>query len=62
MGSYKLKAFIRYTKAGKVIPGSLILRKKQPHGTGWKQVDEDECCTTTTSTSSTSTTSTTTTA
>lgn len=60
MGSYKLKAFIRYTTANKVIPGSLILRKKRPNGTGWVEVNYDNCCTTT-STSTSSTTSTTTT-
>lgn len=60
--AYKQRAFIRYTTANKVIPGSLIIRKKMPNGTGWKEVNIDLCCTTTTtSTTSTSTTSTTTT-
>lgn len=59
-----LRAFIRYTAAGKVIPGSLILRKQFPKGGGrWVEIPPDLCCqtTTTTSTSTTSTTTSTTT-
>lgn len=52
------RAFIRYTTANKVIPGSLIIRKKQPNGTGWVEVDFDRCCTTTTSTTTSTTTTT----
>lgn len=58
MGSYKLRAFVRYTSANKVIPGSLILRKKMPkntYGGKWVELIEDLCCTTTSTTTTTTT-------
>lgn len=57
MGSYKLKAFIRYTSANKVVPGSLVLRKKIPKAGNWREIPNgaDLCCTSTTTTSSTTT-------
>lgn len=58
----KNRAFIRYTNSGKVIQGSLILRKQFPKGGGrWVEVPVDLCCTTTSTSTTTSTTSTTTT-
>lgn len=60
-----LKAFVRYDGQGRVVAGSLILRKKKPKVGKWVEIQAYECCnpttTTTTSSSSTSTTSTTTT-
>ena len=73
-----LKAFVRFDGSGRVVAGSLILRKQKPKVGNWQEIQAYECCnyvptttttttaaptTTTTSTStSTSTTTTTTTA
>lgn len=65
MGAYNrkdLKAYVRYDGSGRVVAGSLILRRQKPKVGNWKEVPAYECCapttTTTTSTSSTTTTST----
>lgn len=60
----KKRAFVGYTKKGKIIPGSLIETSgNYPYGPSlWYEVDTNLCCNTTTSTTtSTTTTSTTTT-
>lgn len=61
-----LKAFVRFDGSGRIVAGSLILRKKKPKVGKWHEIQAYECCnyvpTTTTTTSSTSTTTTTTTA
>ena len=58
-----LKAYVRYDGSGRVISGSLILRKKMPKVGKWQEVPAYECCnTTTTTTTATPTTTTTTTA
>jgi hypothetical protein len=58
-----LKAFVRYDGSGRVVAGSLILRKNKPKVGRWQEIPAYECCnyvpTTTTTTSSTSTTTTT---
>jgi hypothetical protein len=66
MGAYNrkdLKAYVRYDGNGRVVAGSLILRRQKPKVGNWKEVPAYECCapttTTTTSTSSTTTTTTT---
>jgi hypothetical protein len=62
-----LKAYVRFDGTGRIVPSSLILRRKKPKVGKWVEIPAYECCnyipptTTTTSTSSTSTTSTTTT-
>jgi hypothetical protein len=69
-----LKAFVRYDGSGRVVAGSLVLRKKKPKVGRWEEILTYECCnptttttttsggtTTTTSSTSTSTTTTTTT-
>lgn len=58
-----LKAFVRYDGSGRVVPSSLILRKKMPKVGKWKEVPAYECCapTTTTTTTNEPTTTTTTT-
>jgi hypothetical protein len=60
-----LKGFVRYDGSGRVVAGSLILRRQKPKVGNWVEVPAYECCapttTTTTSTSSTSSTTTTTT-
>lgn len=68
-----LKAFVRYDGSGRVVAGSLVLRKKKPKVGRWQEILTYECCnptttttttnsgtTTTTSTSSSTTTTTTT--
>lgn len=42
----KTRAFVRYTKLGKVVPGSLIITKgSYPKGSStWKEVPADLCC------------------
>jgi hypothetical protein len=70
-----LKAFVRYDGSGRVVAGSLVLRKNKPKVGRWKEIQAYECCNyiptttttttsvepTTTTTSSTSSTTTTTT-
>lgn len=61
-----LKAFVRYDGSGRVVAGSLVLRKKKPKVGKWQEILTYECCndtpTTTTTTTVVPTTSTTTTA
>lgn len=42
----KKRAFVRYTKSGKIVPGSLILTQgSYPNGPGtWKEITTDLCC------------------
>jgi hypothetical protein len=58
-----LKAFVRFDGTGRIVPSSLILRRKKPKVGKWVEIPAYECCnpTTTTTTSSSSTTTTTTT-
>jgi hypothetical protein len=70
-----LKAFVRYDGSGRIVAGSLVLRKNKPKVGRWKEIQAYECCNfvptttttttsgepTTTTTSSTSSTTTTTT-
>lgn len=58
-----LKAYVRYDGSGRVVPGSLILRKNPPKVGKWVEVPAYECCnpTTTTTTTVAPTTTTTTT-
>ena len=39
-----LKAFVRYDGSGRVVAGSLILRRKKPAVGNWKEVQGYECC------------------
>jgi hypothetical protein len=60
-----LKAFVRFDGTGRIVPSSLILRRKKPKVGKWVEIPAYECCnyvpTTTTTTSSTSSSTTTTT-
>jgi hypothetical protein len=61
-----LKAYVRIDGSGRVVAGSLILRKKMPKVGKWMQIQAYECCdpdypTTTTTTTAPATTTTTTT-
>ena len=61
----KLRAFVRFDGSGRIVPGSLILRRNVPKVGKWKEIPAYECCNPTTTSSTTtvapSTTSTTTT-
>lgn len=39
-----LKAFVRYDGSGRVVAGSLILRRKKPKVGRWKEIEGYECC------------------
>ena len=58
-----LKAYVRFDGTGRIVPSSLILRRKKPKVGKWVEIPAYECCnpTTTTTTSSTSTSTSTTT-
>jgi hypothetical protein len=49
MGSNKrdLKAYVRYDGSGRVVAGSLILRRQKPKVGNWTEVQGYECCNTT---------------
>ena len=55
-----LNAYVRYDGSGRVVAGSLVLRRKIPKVGNWKQLPQDiayECCSpTTTSTTTAATT------
>ncbi len=48
-----LKAFVRMDGSGRVVPSSLILRKKMPKVGRWVEIAAYECCGPTTTTTST---------
>ena len=52
MGSNKkdLKAYVRFDGSGRVVAGSLVLRRKKPKVGKWMEIQTYECCDTTTST------------
>jgi hypothetical protein len=57
-----IKGFVRYDGSGRVVAGSLILRKNKPKVGKWKEIPAYECCnptTTSTTTAAPTTTSTT---
>jgi len=60
-----LKAFVRFDGTGRIVPSSLILRRKKPKVGKWVEIPAYECCNPTTTTTTTGvpvTTTTTTTA
>jgi hypothetical protein len=61
--SQRLKAYVRFDGSGRIVAGSLILRRKIPKVGKWVEIPAYECCnpTTTTTTTVTPTTTTTTT-
>lgn len=63
INSRPLKAFVRFDGSGRIVAGSLILRKNKPKVGKWKEIQAYECCflTTTSTTTAAPTTSTTTT-
>lgn len=51
-----LNAYVRYDGSGRVVAGSLVLRRKMPKVGNWKELPQDiayECCYPTTSTTTT---------
>jgi len=59
MGAYNrkdLKAYVRYDGKGRVVAGSLVLRRSMPKVGRWVEVPAYECCEPTTSTTTTTTT------
>ena len=45
MGSNQnLKAYVRYDGSGRVVAGSLILRRQKPKVGNWQQINKNECC------------------
>jgi hypothetical protein len=64
INSRPLKAYVRFDGSGRIVAGSLILRKNKPKVGKWKEIPAYECCnpTTTTTTTAAPTTTTTTTA
>ena len=63
INSRPLKAYVRFDGSGRIVAGSLILRKNKPKVGKWKEIPAYECCnpttTTTTTAAPTTTTSTT---
>ena len=56
-----LKAYVRFDGTGRIIPGSLVLRRAKPKVGNWKEIEAYECCNPTTTTTSTTVAPTTTT-
>jgi hypothetical protein len=48
-----LKAFVRFDGSGRVVAGSLILRKNKPKVGKWQEIIGYECCNPTTTTTTT---------
>lgn len=45
MGSNQnLKAYVRYDGSGRVVAGSLILRRQKPKVGKWQEIPKNECC------------------
>lgn len=60
-GKRDLKGFVRFDGSGRVVAGSLILRRSKPKVGKWQEIISYECCNTTTSTTTTAVPTTTTT-
>lgn len=39
-----LKAYVRFDGSGRIVPGSLILRRNKPKVGKWKEITAYECC------------------
>ena len=48
-----LKAFVRFDGSGRVVAGSLVLRRKKPKVGNWQEITAYECCNPTTTTTTT---------
>jgi hypothetical protein len=56
-----LKAYVRFDGSGRVVPGSLVLRRNKPKVGKWQEIVGYECCNPTTTTTTTGPVTTTTT-
>jgi hypothetical protein len=61
INSRPLKAFVRFDGSGRIVAGSLILRKNKPKVGKWKEIPAYECCNPTTTSTTTAVLTTTTT-
>ena len=59
INSRPLKAFVRFDGSGRIVAGSLVLRKDKPKVVKWKELQAYECCITTSSTTTAAPTTTT---
>ena len=50
-----LKAYVRFDGTGRIVPSSLILRRKKPKVGKWLEIPAYECCNPTTTTTTTAT-------
>jgi hypothetical protein len=48
-----LKAYVRFDGSGRIVAGSLILRKQKPKVGKWQEIPAFECCNPTTTTTTT---------
>ena len=48
-----LKAYVRFDGTGRIVPSSLILRRKKPKVGKWVEIPAYECCNPTTTTTTT---------
>ena len=48
-----LKAYARFDGSGRIVPGSLVLRRNKPKVGKWKEIITYECCNYTTTTTTT---------
>ena len=48
-----LKAFVRFDGSGRIVAGSLILRRNKPKVGNWVEIPAYECCNPTTTTTTT---------
>lgn len=39
-----LKAYVRFDGSGRIVPGSLVLRRNMPKVGNWKEIAAYECC------------------
>lgn len=55
INSRPLKAYVRFDGSGRIVAGSLILRKNKPKVGKWKEIQAYECCNVVPTTSTTTT-------
>lgn len=53
INSRPLKAYVRFDGSGRIVAGSLILRRKKPKVGKWVEIPAYECCNPTTTTTTT---------
>lgn len=47
-GNQRLEAFARVDGSGRIVPGSMVLRKKMPSSGKWVALSTYQCCSSTT--------------